>query len=316
MERLRIMKYKEISVDTTTEGSDLVAMILYDCGSEGVSIYDSKDILDLIKSDIIWDYIEADVLVQSPIVKVKGCYNEENFDKIYLNVLEGLESLKENSPFELGSLELQVNDLDETDWVNEWKKYYKPIHIGNIVIVPKWIKYQPQQNEVVVLMDPGMAFGTGTHESTRLCLQLFSELNATDKKVVDIGAGSGILGITASLCGAKQVYLSDIAPLAVKACEENVQLNNVTNATITMADLIENATIKGDIVFANITADILISLANNIGKVLNDNGYIILSGIIHKRYDDVLKAYLDNGFVFDKKVVLGEWCGLRFCNKK
>lgn len=305
------MKYKEITVNTTTEGSDLVAMILYDCGSEGVSIYDSKDILELIKSDIIWDYIEEDVLKQSPVVKVKGCYNEDNFENVYQNVLVELENLQKNSPFEMGSLEVQVNELDDTDWVNEWKKYYKPIHIGKIVIVPKWIKYAAQEDEVVVLIDPGMAFGTGTHESTRLCLQLFSELDATQKIVLDIGAGSGILGITASLCGAKGVLLSDIAPLAVKACEENVELNNVKNAKITQADLIENADQKGDIVFANITADILISLSNNIGNVLKDNGYIILSGIIHKRYDEVLNAYLENGFVLDKSLVLGEWCGIR-----
>jgi len=305
------MKYKEITVNTTTEGSDLVSMVLYECGSDGVSIYDSKDILELIKSDIIWDYIEPSVLEQSPICKVKGFYDIQNFSEVYQNVLNGLNSLRENSPFELGSLEIEVNELDDADWVNEWKKYYKPIHIGNIVIVPKWIKYQKQENEKVVLIDPGMAFGTGSHESTRLCLELFSELDTIDKSVLDIGAGSGILGITASICGAKQVYLSDIAPLAVKACKENAELNNIKNAIITQADLLESATIKGDIVFANITADILIYLSQNIENVLNENGYIILSGIIHQRYDEVLKAYLDKGFKLDKSAVLGEWCGLR-----
>ncbi len=309
------MKYKQITVNTTTEGSDLVAMVLYDCGSDGVSIYDSKDILELIKSDIIWDYIEPTVLEQSPIVKVKGFYNVENFESIYVNVLDGLEELKQNSPFELGSLEVEVCDLDDADWVNEWKKYYKPIHIGKIVIVPKWIKYTSEADERVVLIDPGMAFGTGSHESTRLCLELFGELDCIGKSVLDIGAGSGILGISASICGAESVYLSDIAPLAVKACHENAELNNIKNAVITQADLLENATVKGDIVFANITADILIALSVNIGNVLKKDGYIILSGIIHKRYDDVLKAYLDKGYILDKSVVLGEWCGLRLKNK-
>lgn len=309
------MKYKQITVSTTTDGSDLVAMVLYDSGSDGVSIYDSKDILELIKSDIIWDYIEPAVLEQSPIVKVKGFYDVENFDSIYVNVLDGLEELKKNSPFELGSLEVEVCDLDDADWVNEWKKYYKPIHIGKIVIVPKWIKYTPEMDERVVLIDPGMAFGTGSHESTRLCLELFGELDCVGKSVLDIGAGSGILGISASICGAESVYLSDIAPLAVKACHENAELNNIKNAIITQADLLENATVKGDIVFANITADILIALSGNIGNVLKKDGYIILSGIIHKRYDDVLNAYLDKGYILDKSVVLGEWCGLRLKNK-
>lgn len=308
------MKYKEITINTTTEGSELVAMILYDCGSDGVSIYDSKDILELIKSDVIWDYIEPAVLEQSPIVKVKGFYNEDNFEEVYKNVLSALEELKENSPFCLGSLELEVNEIDDTDWVNEWKKYYKPIHIGDIVIVPKWIKYDKAEGEKIVLIDPGMAFGTGAHESTRLCLQLFSEIEEDYECVLDIGAGSGILGITASICGAKNVWLSDIDPLAVKACEENAELNGIKNATITKADLLENATIKGDVVFANITADILIGLSKSIGNVVKKNGYIILSGIIKARYDDVLNAYLDAGFVLDKSVVLGEWWGIRLKN--
>ena len=230
------MKYKQITVSTTTDGSDLVAMVLYDSGSDGVSIYDSKDILELIKSDIIWDYIEPAVLEQSPIVKVKGFYDVENFDSIYVNVLDGLEELKKNSPFELGSLEVEVCDLDDADWVNEWKKYYKPIHIGKIVIVPKWIKYTPEMDERVVLIDPGMAFGTGSHESTRLCLELFGELDCVGKNVLDIGAGSGILGISASICGAESVYLSDIAPLEIKACHENTELNNIKNAIITQDD--------------------------------------------------------------------------------
>lgn len=307
------MKYKQLTVNTTTEGSDLVAMILYECGSDGVSIFDSKDILELIKGDIIWDYIEPSVLEQSPIVKVKGCYPVEDFAAVYANVCEQLNELSASSPFNLGSLEVEVDDLDDADWVNEWKKYYKPIHIGDIVIVPKWIKYQPLPNEKVVLIDPGMAFGTGSHESTRLCLQLFSELDAKGKVVLDIGAGSGILGITAAICGAKQVVLSDIAPLAVKACRENAALNGV-EAEITEADLLDNAKQKGDIVFANITADILIKLSHNIGSVLSDNGYIILSGIIHSRYDEVIAAYLTAGFKVDKKVSLGEWCAVRLTN--
>lgn len=306
------MKYKELTISTTTEGSDLVAMILYDCGSDGVSIYDSNDVLEMMKNHRLWDYIEPNVLKQSPIVKVKGCYEEKNFEQVYQNVLAELENLKENSPFELGSLEVETNLLDDTDWVNEWKKYYDTIHISDIVIVPKWIKYSPKEGEKVVLIDPGMAFGTGSHESTRLCLEMFRELDTKDKIVLDIGAGSGILGITASICGAKQVYLSDISALAVKVCGENVQLNNIQNATITEADLLESATVKGDIIFANLTADILISLSKNIDKVVNKNGYMILSGIIHARYDEVLKTYLDKGFVLDKSVTLGEWCGLGF----
>lgn len=310
------MKYKELQVSTTTEGSDLVAMILLECGSEGVSIYDSKDVLDMMKNHRLWDYIEPDVLRQSPIVKVKGCYNEEGFDDVYKNVIVGLEELSSNSPFELGSLEVETHDLDDVDWVNEWKKYYDTIHIADIAVVPKWIKYAPKANEKIILIDPGMAFGTGAHESTQLCIKLFRELDCAGKTVLDIGTGSGILGMVASVCGAKQVVMSDISELAVKVCKENLQLNNIQNATVTEADLLENSNVKGDIIFANLTADILIELSKNIDKVCKKDSYLVLSGIIHARHDDVLNTFLGKGFVLDKENVLGEWCGLRLkCNK-
>lgn len=306
------MKYKELTVNTTTDGSDLVAMILSDAGSDGVTIYDSKDILELYKSDIIWDYIDDKVLEQSEVVRVKGFYNEDNFSEIYAEVLDELTELKTNSPFELGSLEVSVDTIDDQDWLNVWKKYYKPIHIGNIVIVPKWLKYDAQEGEKVAYIDPGMAFGTGEHESTKLCLTLFSELECEGKSVLDIGTGSGILGITASVCGADSVYMSDIDPIAVEAAKQNASLNKLGKCTIACDDLVANATVKGDIVFANITADILIMLSKDIKKLINENGYIILSGIIKARYDEVLQAYLDAGFILDKSMVLGEWCGLRF----
>ena len=305
------MKYKELTVLTTTEGSDLVSMILYDAGSEGVSIYDSSDIKELYRKDIIWDYIDDSVLMQSEVVSVKGFYPEDAFDKIYIDVLAELDILRQNSPFELGSLETSIIIVDDEDWVNVWKKYYKPIHINNIVIVPKWLKYDAKQGESVVYLDPGMAFGTGEHESTRLCLTLFSELDVKGKKVLDIGTGSGILGIAASVCGADHVYMSDIDAIAVNAANQNAKLNKLGDVNIVCDDLVANLTTTGDIVFANITADILIMLSKQIGKLVNSGGSMILSGIIKARYDEVLAAYLKAGFVVDKSMVLGEWCGLR-----
>lgn len=306
------MKFKEITVNTTTEGSDLVAMTLYDNGSEGVSIFDSSDILDLIKSDIIWDYIEENLLVNNKIVKVKGYFNQENFENVYHKIADELAEIKSNSPFDLGSLELIVADIDDQDWVNEWKKYYKPIHIGDIVIVPNWIKYTAQPNEKIVYMDPGMAFGTGEHESTRLCLKLLSELDVQGKTVLDIGTGSGILGIASSVCGADTVYMSDIDAVAVKSAKVNAKLNNLKgNVIIENGDLVANAKIKGDIVFANITADILITLSKQLENCIKEGGYIILSGIIKVRYEEVLNAFLACGYTLDKTLIDGEWCGIR-----
>lgn len=306
------MKYKEITVNTTSEGSDLIAMALYDCGSDGVSIYDSADILELIKSDVIWDYIEESLLISSKIVKVKGYFAEDDFTQVYCDFIDEINAIKSNSPFDLGSLEVVVTDVDDCDWVNEWKKYYKPIHIGDIVIVPKWIKYNAEPNQKLVYIDPGMAFGTGEHESTKLCLKLFSELDVNGKTVLDIGTGSGILGIASSVGGADSVYMSDIDSIAVDAARANAELNNLSGkVVIEQGDLTANAKIKGDIVFANITADILITLSGQIGNCLRNNGYIILSGIIKARYDDVLNAFLDKGYKLDKSLIDGEWCGIR-----
>ncbi len=305
------MKYKELTVLTTTEGSDLVSMILSDAGSEGVTIYDSSDIKELYRKEIIWDYIDDSVLEQSEVVSVKGFYPEDIYDNIYIAVISELEILRENSPFKLGSLETSTIDIDDEDWVNVWRKYYKPIHINNIVIVPKWLKYEAEVGENIVYLDPGMAFGTGEHESTRLCLTLFSELQVKGKRVLDIGTGSGVLGITASVCGAEHVYMSDIDSIAVNAAKQNAQLNKLGSFDIECDDLVSNLTTTGDIVFANITADILIMLSKQIGKLVNKGGVMILSGIIKVRYDEVLSAYISAGFIVDKSMVLGEWCALR-----
>lgn len=306
------MNWKEVDIATSSEGADLVANVLFECGSEGVSIYDSNDLMELIKSDIIWDYIDEHLLVKSEVVHVKGFYAQEGFDKTYTAILEGLSNLKSLSGFNLGSLEITCREISDEDWINVWRKYYQPIHIGHIVIVPNWLSYDKQPDETVVYMDPGMAFGTGEHESTKICLQLFSELDCVGKTVLDVGTGSGILGITAAVSGASKVYMSDIDEIAVKAAKENAAANRTEAVTVIVQDdLISNADIQADIVFANITADILISLSKDIGTCLRDGGYVILSGIIKKRYIEVEQAYIKAGYKVDKCIEMGEWCGIR-----
>ncbi len=296
------MKYKTISVTTTHSDADLVASCMFDVGAEGVSILDKQDFLDLVKSDVIWDYVDEGILLQSDDVKVSTITGID--DKDFVPRLEArLEEVKRAGGIVYG--EIVVGEIDAADYENEWKKYYKPIVTDNITVVPTWIKYDAKAGERVMRLDPGMAFGTGSHATTRMCLDL---MDVKGKSVIDVGCGSGILGIAASIVGAKSVYMCDIDEQAVRFAKENARQNGV-NCEIEQADLIAGDR-KADFIFANITADILMRLAMSIGKHLNEGGEILLSGIIDPRLDEVVKCYETAGFTVVKRKNLDEWNAL------
>lgn len=301
------MKYKTITVSTTHNDADLVSSAMFDAGAGGVSILDKQDFLDLIKSDIIWDYVDESVLLQSDEVKVSTIC-EEN-DNLFVQNLENIL----NEMHELGGLsygEILVGEIESMDYENEWKKYYKPIQTKHITIVPTWIKYEKSPEEKIMRLDPGMAFGTGEHATTRMCLEL---MNVNGKSCIDVGCGSGILGIAAALCGADSVYLCDIDQQAVDFARANAVLNNV-NVTIEKADLIEKD-IKADFIFANITADILMRFSKSIGNHLNDGGEIVLSGIINTRLDEVIDCYEKAGFKVTDQMAIDDWRAVKIIRK-
>lgn len=300
------MKSKEVTILTNTQGAELVANILEEMGSEGVSIYDTADLAELIKSDIIWDYVDESLLISNEIVKVSGYFsvdiNVEN------DIADKLESLKNNSPFKLGSLEMSIAVVDDTDWLNEWKKYYQPIHAGKIVVVPKWINYPKTKDEFIVKLDPGMAFGTGSHESTFMCLSLLNEVEIKGKTVIDIGTGSGILGIASAVMGAKNVEAYDIDDIAVDAARQNAALNDIADTfSADNANLIDKTKNKFDVALANITADVLINLSMSIREYLNEKGKLIISGVIATRKDSVIDAFVSNGFSVIKEMQMNDW---------
>ena len=165
-------KHIEITIATTSQASDLVANVLFETGAEAVSIIDKNDLLDLYKNKETWDYIDDSLFNIDEICYVKtGVLTSEVDDKIKL-IKEKLEILKENSPFDLGSLEIDTKDIVEEDWRYVWRKYYKPIKIGKYVVIPKWIDYKLQDNEYPIYIDPGLAFGTGEHETTKNALKI------------------------------------------------------------------------------------------------------------------------------------------------
>lgn len=300
-------KVLQITVYTNTAASELVADVLCEAGSEGVSVYDSADIAALISSDLVWDYIDEDLLRKDPVVRVTGFF-ENGCDTAALDARLAL--LKEMCPFDTGSLETSSEWIDADAWVDTWRKYYKPVHAGRVVIVPEWMDYSPAEGEVTVLMDPGMAFGTGEHESTRICLELLQSVMTGGERVLDIGTGSGILAVAAAKLGAECVDACDIDPIAVKAAGQNAQRNGVSDkVNVGLSSCLTCAEGGYDVILANITADVLISMKDDIGKYLSEGGCVIMSGIILSRAKDVEQAYSSAGFSIEKAPVKGEWTG-------
>lgn len=296
------MKYKTITVFTNHNDADLISSAMFDAGAGGVSILDKQDFLDLVKSDVIWDYVDESVLEQSEVVKVSTMYElgDKDFEA---NIEANLEELKKNG-VQFG--EILKGEIDAADYENEWKKYYNPIKTKNITIVPTWIEYNPGKDEKIMRLDPGMAFGTGSHATTRMCLEL---MDVEGKDVIDVGCGSGILGIAAKICGAKSVYMCDIDAQAVEFATKNAELNNVV-ATIEKADLLEGEQ-QADFIFANITADILMRFSKSIGKHLRENGTIVLSGIIDTRLDEVIQCYESAGYQIVERMEIDDWRALK-----
>lgn len=302
------MKWYEITVNTTSEYTDLIADVFFSVGcGGGVKIIDKNDVMDILRSNLMWDYVDEDVFKKSEIAKVSGFVSKEELDA-KLNEIKNV--IKENG-YTAG--EITINEVDDESWYDCWKRYYSPIEIGKYAIVPEWINYKSAEDKTVILIDPGMAFGTGEHESTKMCLKLMSDIDFREKDVIDVGTGSGILGVGAMLSGAKSCYMCDIDSVAVKAAQENAALNNVDKkVVIELADLLTKKEKKADVILANLTADILIRLSMGLTKHMNENACLICSGIIHERKKEVIDAFVKAGLTLSKEETMGEWDALRF----
>ena len=299
------MEYIELTVSTSTEGSELAADIAWNYTDLGVAISDVNDVIELSKMKRrMWDYME-DGLTEQKDVLVKAYFDTDD-EKGVKNFLNDLSALKRNSEFNVGSLETVRRIVDGDAWLNTWKEHFKPLHIGKVVICPEWIKYDEKEGETVVKIDANMAFGTGEHETTSMCIELLQKYMVKDESVIDVGCGSGILGITALKLGCKDVLMTDIDSQAVEASEHNAKLNGVS-ATVIEKNLLDDTTIKGDLILANIMAEILVEFSNGIKGNLNENGKIILSGILNEKANTVITAYEKQGFKLIEKISKGEW---------
>ncbi len=312
------MKFTEVTVHTSTEGSELVADILWRYTVYGVAISDVKDVIALQENKVMyWDYMDESLTCdKSGDVLVKAFIVEGDTPKVLPQIRADLDELCVNCNGEmpLGSLETTTKLIEGDDWIEIWKKHFRPLHIGErVVVVPEWIAYDKKENEVVIKLDSNMAFGTGEHETTSMCLELLQRYLTVDSVCLDVGCGSGILGISAVLLGAKQAYLTDIDAIAAESSLHNCKLNGVEDrCKVQRADLLGDLKVTADIALANITADILSRLAADISGCVRTGGILILSGIIAEKLDGVTEIYSSNGFELKEKLNKGEWYALSF----
>ena len=298
----------EITVVTSSEASDVVSGFFYNTGVDGVSILDSEDVAFKKKNPSGWDYFDENLLKVKEGAIIKGYYKEDDKLQEYIEYIkESVEKLPEFG-FDKGEGSVYVVKVNEGDWENIWKQYYKPTKIGErIVVKPIWEPYEVKNDEIVVELDPGMAFGTGTHETTRMCMKSLEKYTQKDSTVFDIGTGSGILAISAAKLGAKHVVAVDLDPVAVDSAKKNVGYNNISNIEVLHGDLMEVVNGKAEIVVANIIADVIIFLVEGVKEFLNKDGYFITSGIILAKVDEVVEKFKQCGFEIVEVIRDGEW---------
>ncbi|PRR77247.1 Ribosomal protein L11 methyltransferase [Clostridium liquoris] len=298
----------EVTIVTSSEAVEAVSAILYNVGVKGVSIEDPEDIEFKKKHPGDWDYFDETLLQVKEGAVLKGYFKEDDkFEEYFKYIKESVENL-DKFGLDKGKGLVTVAKVNEQDWENNWKKYYKPTKIGEkIVVRPIWEPYEKGEEEIVINLDPGMAFGTGTHETTRMCVQALEKYVTPDSTVFDIGTGSGILAIAAAKLKAKKVIGVDLDPVAVTSAKENIELNNLNNIEILHGNLMEVVVGRANIVVANIIADTIILLAEDVKNFIEKEGYFISSGIIKDRKDDVIKKLEQCGFQIVEVDTDGEW---------
>lgn len=306
------MNWAEVMIHTTNEAAEAVANLLHEAGSSGVAIEDSRDL------GRVWGTTYGEVYQLNPDdypkdgVILKGYFPvtkelEQRLQKVRTHFLN-----LESTGLNLGRRAIHVSEIQEEDWANGWKQYYKPEKLtSTLTVAPSWENYKRNDDEKVIELDPGMAFGTGTHPTTVLSVRALENVITKDDVVIDVGTGTGILSIASALFGARHVYAYDLDELAVKSATLNIQRNNQQDKiTVQQNDLLSGVQLEADVIVANLLADIVIRLAGDAGRVLRKDGCLIASGIVKNQQHEVEEKLISSGFSIENTLELEGWIAI------
>ena len=294
------MQWLECKVNTTPQGLDRVSMVIEDQGITGLVIEDEGDFKDFLENNHqYWDYVDDELMKEKAGLCRITFYvsaDEEGLKSVH-QVREALAELKSRTA-ECGSLDLEMAQMDDADWENNWKQFYKPMEIGErLIVVPEWEKANTQ-GRIPLILNPGLTFGTGSHATTRLCLTALEKHVHEGQRVLDLGCGSGILSIAALLLGAEHAFACDIDEKCVDVAYENAALNGIgkDRYTVRWGDVLSDRNLQKemggryDVIVANIVADVIMGLAPQVRPFLKEGGLFLTSGIIDDRAGEVADA--------------------------
>ena len=299
------MNWTEIKVSVPVENTDEAAAIANMTVPYGIYIEDYSDLEEQALEIAHIDLIDEELVKSDRTRSVIHIYVSECD-----NAAEAVTYLTEHLAASGIAAEVESEDTDDSDWNENWKKYFKAFSVGQrLAVCPSWETYENTDSRTVINLDPGAAFGTGTHATTSLCMEILEKSVTDTTTVLDVGTGSGILSIAALLLGAKSAIGVDIDAQSVRVAQENAVINGVSDrAQFIVGDLAEKISGKYDIVCANIVADVVIRLFENVADFMNDDGILIVSGIIDMRAGDVESAATQHGFNIKEKLMREEWC--------
>lgn len=306
------MEWLEVSVEVEPEEQEILSQILMDQGIQGIEIIDPEAFRQVLKQNRYLDYADDGFIDSFGDKTIVKAYFQAGRDAQQLKAeLEDAFSLFMAKP----PVQIQICLRDDSEWKDNWKKHYKTFSISNrVVIKPTWEDYEPEEGKVVIELEPGMAFGTGTHETTRMCAVLLDDLVKGDESVLDLGCGTGILGIIAAKLGAREVTCVDIDDAACKTAQENIVQNRVDQRAAVLQGELKNLPEKQyDIIIINIIADVILSLLPELNRYTGEHTAILLSGIIREREQEILDCAQRLGYRIVRDLHEGEWVAFELC---
>ena len=311
------MKWAEISIRTSHEATELVADIFHDLGASGVVIEDPELLNNYIDSGL-WDYTDLKRAEHTEVVVVKAYLpSDEKLDEKLRLFEKRVKELAEGG-VSSGPCDISWNEVQDEDWSESWKQYFHTEKVGGLVVIkPSWEQYEASPDDIVVEIDPGAAFGTGTHPTTSMCIREMEHLVRGGMEIIDVGTGSGILSIIAAKLGASHVTAVDYDETALKVARENIAQNHVEEIISTrVSDILQAVEGTADLVIANIIADIIIRLFDELDAHLNPGGKLLCSGIIADRMADVTESAQAHGFEVEKVIEEKGWAAMVIVRKE